>query len=502
MNFQVENAILTVYEPSMSQVECPLDGDFLLPEYCPDMAAVLKCTVTPMVMTRQWSGDKLLIDGQSHIRILYLDEGRNCVRSYECVEPFGCAVQGAGDVLPKVTVRVNYMNCRAVSPRRVGVHGALTVLVYRDVCRTEQVIGDVCGRDVYTRKEKVCQTVPLGAAEKMFSIAEMVDLGGGKPAAQMLIRTDAKPLITSIKQLQGKIIIKGRVLLKTLYGVSGQNGECARTEHEFPFSHILEMEGMSEGVQVKGAVYTVHDDVQLAADQNGNCTLLNVNMKFCLRVEAFEQQEVTVVTDAYMRKFPCHTAHTELSCEGLLFVRQDTYTVKEVLSMPSEKVEDVLDLWCDQVSVLPAKEKDAWYLGGELHISMLTKDQDGSISYYENTSEYRLQTEDICDDVKADVMLSDMEYAIVGGKIEIRINLMVCREGYTRNTHKPLLEFRQQQEPYPEERAALRICRVKKGESLWEIAKESHTDMAIVKAENKLTDDVVPQDMMLLVPLR
>jgi LysM repeat protein len=133
---------------------------------------------------------------------------------------------------------------------------------------------------------------------------------------------------------------------------------------------------------------------------------------------------------------------------------------------------------------------------------MLTRDQDGSISYYENTSEYRLQTEDICDDVKADVMLSDMEYAIVGGKIEIRINLMVCREGYTRNTHKPLLEFRQEQEPYPEERAALRICRVKKGESLWEIAKESHTDMAIVKAENKLTDDVVPQDMMLLVPLR
>ena len=52
------------------QEECPISGEYTLPEYCPDVAVVLKCFAYPRILSRQWSGDQLLLDGNAVIRVL------------------------------------------------------------------------------------------------------------------------------------------------------------------------------------------------------------------------------------------------------------------------------------------------------------------------------------------------------------------------------------------------------------------------------------------------
>ena len=78
--------------------EQPVDCDFVLPDYCPDIAAVLKCTMRPVIQSKQMSGDRLTAEGQAMIRVMYLDEGRKCVRCCEFSQPFtsSFAVRGAG----------------------------------------------------------------------------------------------------------------------------------------------------------------------------------------------------------------------------------------------------------------------------------------------------------------------------------------------------------------------------------------------------------------------
>ena len=110
--------------------EQPVDCDFVLPDYCPDIAAVLKCTMRPVIQSKQMSGDRLTAEGQAMIRVMYLDEGRKCVRCCEFSQPFtsSFAVRGAGvGAEIRLTAKTDYINCRATSPRRLDLHGAFTV---------------------------------------------------------------------------------------------------------------------------------------------------------------------------------------------------------------------------------------------------------------------------------------------------------------------------------------------------------------------------------------
>ena len=504
LDFETVNATVTVSEPTTGgEAECPVDGDFLLPDYCPDIAAVLKCSLKPVVLSRQWSGEKLLVDGQSTIRVLYLDEERKCVRSFECLQPFSCSISmsESGADTPPVSVRLSYLNCRAASPRRLGIHGALMVKAQGNSCREASVLSDISGDSIYVRRETVCCSAPAGTAEKLFSISEVVDLGGGKPPAEMLIQYTCTPVVTECKQMTDKVIVKGRVSLCTLYAVNVSEGTTAKCVHEFPFSQILDIEGMDETLKCITHAEVLSTDIHVTADQNGANTLLAVTIKLCVRLDARRSQTAEVVTDAYSGKYPCDTAAARLVTEELKCVRLENTSLKEVLDMPSESMSEIVDLWCDTLPVSTRAEGDLFYADGHLQIGMLARDRDGSISYYEHVSDYTLQFDERCDDMTVEVALTDMEYAIIGGKIEIRLEFLVNRCGYLRAVHTALQEFRPSEEPYPEQRAALRICRAKKGESVWEIAKGCHTAASAVMEENDLDGDEVPSDMMLLVPL-
>lgn len=59
--------------------EVPIDTEYNLPDYCPDIQKVLKCRVVPELSSYGVSEDTLRCEGVCDIRVLYLDaKGRPC----------------------------------------------------------------------------------------------------------------------------------------------------------------------------------------------------------------------------------------------------------------------------------------------------------------------------------------------------------------------------------------------------------------------------------------
>ena len=48
------------------------DVDLTLPDYCPDIEKILKCTLIPKIQTRTLSGGQLQIDGNCVVNVLML----------------------------------------------------------------------------------------------------------------------------------------------------------------------------------------------------------------------------------------------------------------------------------------------------------------------------------------------------------------------------------------------------------------------------------------------
>ena len=73
-------------------VEQPIECDALLPDYCPDIVRILKCSVAPTVTGRRASPGKLELEGMAVVTVYYVSTGDGIARG-EYKVPFSRIVE-------------------------------------------------------------------------------------------------------------------------------------------------------------------------------------------------------------------------------------------------------------------------------------------------------------------------------------------------------------------------------------------------------------------------
>lgn len=507
MDYKVINKVIAAAETLYDGIdERPVDCDFVLPDYYPDIAAVLKCTLKPVVQSKQLSADRLIVDGIVTIQVLYLDEARLCVISCEFAKPFTSSLNvKAGAINPAISVnaKTEYVNCRAVSPRRLDVHGAFTVKLKMTADGGGEVVSNINGDTMYTRRNVLAYSVPGLSAEKSFTVSEVLELGEKQPAAQALIRGDAVPVLNDCRVMANKIIIKGILMLNCLYVSDIANGDTHKTRYEIPFSQIIDIEGLDEEWQCKVGLYITASDMHISSNQSGEGRLFEVNFKLTACVQCYRTEMAEVVTDAYSSSCPIQCESKRLDTRHLIDIRRDNPVVRETFDMPAENVAKIVDIWCEAVPVSEQCEGGVSNIEGRLMIYMLAKDENGIVSFYERPADFKLSFEDNCTSVSSDIAVTRVDYSMTGqNQVEIKAQLDVDRCCFVDDSMIAVTSVTvNENTPFPSEKAALKIYFAKSGESVWEVAKSCHTSMDAVIEENALNGDVLDKDTMLLVPL-
>lgn len=506
MDFRVSPTAVPVCETLADTFsEQPVDGDFVLPDYCPDIAAVLKCTLTATVQSRQLSTDRLLADGTAQVQVLYLDEERRCVRFCEFSQPFSASFPlpaVPSGTLVHLSAKTDYVNCRAVSPRRLDVHGAFTLKLRVMAAGEQNAVSAVSGDGVYMRRRPIHSTVPAAMAEKPFTVSEVLEPGEGKRPAEQMLRTSVVPVVTDCKVLANKAILKGELFVRALYVTDAAAGAIDAAEGRIPFSQILDMEGLSEEWVCDADVALLSADVHMDTSQGGETGLLAVNVKLLATLCGWRETAAEVVGDAY-------SVHCPLMCETATLVtadfdgvRRDDRNVRQSFELPSETVQEVLDVWCEPSGVGMSGDGDGVSLDGRLLWCMLVRDRDGTLSYYERAETFSLPYEDGGRDETPDMRITHTSFQMGSGKLELRADMTVTRRCLQTATSTVLsTATADETAAYPPDKAALKICYANRGESLWEIARRCRTSVEAVMEENHLTGDTLAADTMLLIPL-
>ncbi len=484
--------------------ERPVDCDFMLPDFLPDIAAVLKCTMKPVVQSHQISGDRVMADGTVYLHVLYLDEGRRCVRSFENSQPFTSVFTvkdlSAGDRVT-LSAKSNYVNCRATSPRRVDIHGAFSVKLLVTSRVDTEVVQTAEARDLYTKGCKIDCTVDGGGAEKAFTINEVLELGGDM-SAEMIVRNEAHICISECKRLPGKAVIKGDLLLKTVYATDTVAGTLSQAKHSIPFSQILDVEALNEETLCECHAEIVSCDVRLSQNPSGENRLLSVSVKSLLSIKCFVQDVCELLTDAFHTVYPLALTTQRITPCCITKLSQETVTIQQSLSLPEGDIVEILDVWSEVVTA--SCQEGA--LQGQLLVQLIGRDSNGTVSYYERPLDTSVPLADACDKstVSADVL--DTEYTLSGDRLELRIRLLVCRQTSVTESHLAITALQADENaPYPctqgMENCQVKVCFAGAGDSLWEIAKAEHASPIALMKENNLNEEIVPARTMLLIPL-
>lgn len=487
------------------QEEYPISSEYTLPEYCPDVAVVLKCFADPRIQNRQWSNNQLLLDGNVIIRVLYLDEERKCVRSLEFAQPFACSLQSGGQINHAALVldlQTKYLNCRALSPRRIEVRGAITVKAQAEGTTGTTVVTATDEEGLHTRTEAVIFTIPVRACDKVISVSDALEFDSTLPAAEMLLGGECRATIHECKLLPGKAIIKGHIYIHQLYtdDTSAMQTHCL--DYTLPFSQIMDVDEAREGMPYKASVQILSDVERCSVGPDGKNTILDVTVKLLLQVQVYQKQEVTLLKDAFHSRYPVTVQTEEIELISLLSTRWESTVLPMQFAMPNGKWEEIVDIIVQPQSAIAQCGDGRASIKGRMAVCVVARDTDGEVVYHEFTEEYAIEQHCNGNMLQVKPVVTALNYRVVGDKLELQIKLCICISEYRSEKKQRICDLSLQREtPYPHQNVSALLYYAESGETVWEIGRRCHASPACILEENDMTDECIRDNTVIIVPI-
>ena len=224
-------------------VEQPIDTEFILPDYCPDISRMLKCRTSAKIISKSINKNILTLNGNVCVSIIYLDNHSKEVKSYASTVAFTkeCELdEDAENCFVSAKVGVDYLNCRVMTGRKLDLHGAVSIhYVVKSKEKTE-ILCEADGLGVQTKCKCCDNTAKICIGEKNIVISEDAEVAAAAGNIRCIIRGEAVSNVTECKVVGDKAIIKGELNVFMLYS-SGNSGDICKLETSIPFSQIIDV---------------------------------------------------------------------------------------------------------------------------------------------------------------------------------------------------------------------------------------------------------------------
>lgn len=493
---QTVTALDTSFEQSVEK-------DFVLPDYCPDVFRILKCKVCPRVVSQSINGDRLTIDTDAVIRVLYLSENSGRINLLEHKLSFSKTLDLGNCTGPIVRsdARLDYVNCRVVNQRRVDIRGAYTVRVkVTGECR-KNFITDADGCGIQLKKIQTAYPAQRLTASKRITVIEELELGGAKPPVGAVLMSECRIERKEEKIIQGKLITKGDADIEMVYTPAEDSGGTVETmRFSLPFSQVIDIDGIDESFEVGIENVSACCNIMPRAE---DANRLECELMMLINCTAVRYESCDAVTDAFSTLYPCETSAADCGMVGTPKRYEETFTASGVLGYSDGELGSLCSVRCEADNISVRSGEDRSVISGSLIISALGTNSDGAAVYLENESPFEFTAEGVSI-TEADVNVRSCSYHLTNeNTAEVKAEVSVCSTVSEDRPISPLgdITVDTSEQIKCSGRCAVKLCRVEAGEDLWEIAKRCRTSMTAIIEENELTSDKTEESGMLLIPL-
>lgn len=496
--------------------EQPIELDYILPDYYPEIFRVLRCTACPTVTSCSVNGDRLTYELSVELRVIYCGSGSDIRTIERRMNYSGSADLEDSGMLPaaKVVPSVEYINCRAVTGRRIDIHGAVSVSITVTAEKLRSVISDVFGCGVLLKKQELICPSPGIYSEKRVTVSERIDMGSDKSPIADILRCSAIVLSSENKAIANKLAVKGDIKVNLLCTCRGESDETAQPEamqFTLPYSQIMDMDGLDERFDVRSSVTVSGCEVRpVSEDGSGSARSVDCEVILLITCAAERYSEISAAADEFSTV--CATSHKTESITVPCRPRkvEQTRTVKGSAEQHGGTISRVYDAWCEVTSCDTVREEDGSLtaVGKVLLCCML---ESGSGEPVISTSDVPFRFENIGGESCSPDAVTDIEavplsasYSLTSDNTaEIKAELRFSGEIRDRFRFAAITEMTADEDsPLPSDSdVSVKLYFAKKGEDLWETAKRCRTSPAEIMEENGLDSEIMSEDGMIVIPI-
>ena len=498
----------TVLTPLMlpdPEQEQSIELDYVLPDYYPDFFRLLSCTAETVVLAEPPADGAVPYTLHTTLHVLYCGAETDTVQALtqqlthtgRLELPAGAG--DAGQLRVSMSAEPSYLNCRAVSPRRIDLRGAVRIRAVCSGAQPRTVLSGAEGLHVQTRAEPFSFVSQLLRTQKRFTLSDDIRLPDAQPALLSVLRQQSTPTVTETRIVAGKLVIKGEAAVTLLYAAAGGIESFTAV---LPFSQIAEQDGLADDMTCLVTARTAGITLTPESENNGDIRLLHADLEIVLDCEAVRQSSAALLTDLYSTVHPAEPLAEQIPVLTAPVPVSERFRQKLTLTQPDAVITKVYAAWAEPESLRTAAENGGTVISGTLHGYVLAADAESHPLMLEQRSPFTWTLPQSAG-LLPPVTVQNCSYTLTGSdSVTLQAELLVSGQMMQQKTCTLLTDVQIDAESRLPENGqyALRLYFGQPGESLWEIARRYHAAESAIRAENDISADPLTAPQMLLIP--
>ena len=491
-----------------NSAEIPIDVDFSLPDYCPDINKILKCKAVSRIASKGINGRNLTVDGSVTVTVIYCD-GEQKVNAYEYQYPFSKTFETGIEIdtaTVKCKTKCEYINCRAVTGRKIDIHGAAGVYIKVNKRKCTDVITDFDDSDIELLRGSIPATLPMGCAEKYVIMEEELKTGDSQPPVYSLIRYDSAVTVKESKLIAGKAVVKGELIVTVLY--CSEDGSFQTVRANIPFSQMLEIEGITDSCECETKSDIAYLEIKPRVGASGEAKSFQLNAKIHICCESFCNNDVDIVLDAYSRKYQADIIKDDICFNKIKKNITECFSCKKSLDFNENSISKIIDLWSDAKTESVKCSDNILYAKGVVTAYIIACNSAGETEFYEKPVEFEYKY-DLNESIKGitcepQIEVSSCSYNLISDKsLELRVELCINAAVYSCNNVKLITDVKTDENKKICEKSdgAMTIYFADSGENIWDIARKYKAKLSEIKQINEIEEEILQENKMIMIPI-
>ena len=481
-----------------------VEGDMIVPDSKPDILNTICTSGVVCIYKKEVLEGKVRIDGNINTYIMYIpDDENDKVRGITTTLDFSENIQIANvneEMNCRVITRLKSIEAKVINGRKIGIKAAIEVEVKVYSNETIAIVNSIPNSDgIQTLQENLLVNSLVGMGENKIFAKDTISINSEDNLAEIL-KTNLCICNKDVKISYNKILAKADAQIKIMYLTEDNRIESVLAN--IPIVGFIDIPDVTEE-NICDLEYEIRNIV-LKPNQTEEHSIY-VEIEVGVMANVYEEKEISLIQDLYSPSENLEFNQRNITTMTDKRSNKDTLQIREKVTLEGIGDRNIID-----VEVIPRIEKEhkkdnRIIYEGELELNFILSNNDLQVEIrsakipFDYSVDNLENGEEIFTNMEIEVLNKDF---IVqdGGIITCNIDLEITLNSYKTSKLNVIDEIQTNGEREKEDYSIMMYI-VKKGDSLWKIAKDyGSTVEDIIRTNGIENENLIMPGQKIFIP--
>ncbi len=461
-----------------------LEFDVSVPEYCPDIARLIKVDCTPFAESCEIEDGKATVKGKAVYDVLYETDYKNRLRCCNYTQEFSQSVpvprSNATDVAAFCNVVCERISCKLLSPRRLILKATLGAQFEIEGETAVKAVAVNEDKETFFRKKTIgCEGKTL-LFEDVFRFGDSFPLTQSEKCIGEIVCGNIALQQPQITLFPGRADIKSVASIHALCEEENNEGKYYVTVKTLPISIEYQNDLIEDFKHISVSLCPMNGEFTQELDQYGENRIVKADFSVKLQLKLNEPKAYTVADDVFEKGFDGTPVVSSAFFPQFVSQSESGFSGESKIQSVTPAPNTLLDTNIRSHTANVEKTENGVDVSGIFTVTLLYESAEGIFSFdhsipYERSFPLDLPEGELS--VSAETHPIEAQATLhADGSATVRVSANTKITAYSQKEEHFVSEITKRTARQASEENALVYCFPQKGEELWDIAKLYRAD--------------------------